>query len=96
VTRLRRGEERAGVRRVLKIIETCRPKIVCFIGKIAFNKFFGSRKCDWGWQAGINDSKVFLMHFPIRGPAQVRVDELREVKVASEDRRLRDAEVRAA
>ena len=53
VTQLKHGEEQAGVKRALKIIETCKPKVVCFIGKIAFKKFYGIRKCDWGWQAGI-------------------------------------------
>jgi TDG/mug DNA glycosylase family protein len=95
VTQLKCGEERAGVRRALKIIRSCKPRVVCFIGKIAFNKFYGNRKCDWGWQAGINDSKVYLMHFPIRGPAQVRVKELQEVKAASEDQRLGDVRVSA-
>jgi hypothetical protein len=28
------------------------------------------------------------MHFPIRGPAEVRVKELREVKEASDDQKL--------
>ena len=53
VTQLKHGEEQAGVKRALKIIGTCKPKVVCFIGKIAFNKFYGIRKCDWGWQARI-------------------------------------------
>ena len=83
VAQLKNGEEQAGVGRALKIIRTCKPKVVCFIGKIAFNKFYGSRKCEWGWHVGINDSKVYLMHFPISGPAEVRVKELREVKAAS-------------
>ena len=82
VTQLKHGEEQAGVKRALKIIETCKPKIVCFIGKIAFKKFYGIRKCDWGWQAKIRSSRVYLMHFPIRGPAKVRVKELREVKAS--------------
>ena len=30
------------------------------------------------------------MHFPIRGPAEIRVKELREVKAASEDQRFGD------
>ena len=88
VTQLKNGEERAGVRRALKIIRTCKPKVVCFIGKIAFNTFYGCRKCEWGWQSGINDSRVYLMHFPLRGPAEIRVKELREVKTASEDQKL--------
>ena len=88
VTQLKNGEEQAGVKRALKIIQTCKPKVVCFIGKIAFNKFYGSRKCEWGWHVGINGSRVYLMHFPIRGPAEIRVKELREVKAASEDQSL--------
>ena len=57
--------------------------MVCFIGKIAFNTFYGRRKCDWGWQPEIAGARVYLMHFPIRGPASVRVKELKEVKRAS-------------
>ena len=65
VTRLKKGEEQAGIRRALRIIRRYRPKVVCFIGKIAFNTFCSSRKCDWGWQAEIEGTKVYLMHFPI-------------------------------
>jgi double-stranded uracil-DNA glycosylase len=84
VTELKRGEEQAGVRRALRIIRSCKPRVVCFIGKIAFNTFYGSRKCDWGWQSAIEGIPVYLMHFPIRGPASVRVKELQELKKASE------------
>jgi double-stranded uracil-DNA glycosylase len=87
VTQLKHGEEQAGVRRALKIIEACKPRVACFIGKIAFNKFYGSKKCEWGWQVRISDSRVYLMHFPIRGSAEVRIKELREVKKASEDQK---------
>ena len=83
VTELKKGEEQAGIRRALRIIRTYKPKVVCFIGKIAFNKFHGSRKCDWGWQMEIDDAKVYLMHFPIRGLASIRVTELNEVRLAS-------------
>jgi TDG/mug DNA glycosylase family protein len=79
VTELNKGEERQGVRRVLRIIRTLDPKVVCFIGKIAFNTFHGSRVCDWGWQKEIEGAKAYLMHFPLRGPADVRVKELREI-----------------
>ena len=84
VAQLKNGEEKAGVIRALKIIRTYKPKVVCFIGKITFNKFYGNRKCEYGWHVGIDDSRVYLMHFPIRGPAEIRVKELREVKAASE------------
>ncbi len=84
VTELKKGEEQPGVSRVSKLIQVCKPKVVCFIGKIAFNTFHSSRKCDWGWQTAIADVRVYLMHFPIRGPAEVRVNELRELKTASD------------
>jgi TDG/mug DNA glycosylase family protein len=83
VTMLKKGEEEAGIRRALKIIRSCKPRVVCFIGKIAFNTFYRTRKCDWGWQTEINGVPVYLMHFPIRGPASVRVEELKELKRAS-------------
>ena len=84
VTELKRGEEEAGIRRALKIIRKLKPRVVCFIGKIAFNTFCGSRQCDWGWQREIEGTRTYVMHFPIRGPATVRVLELREVKQASD------------
>jgi TDG/mug DNA glycosylase family protein len=83
VTKLKKGEADAGVKRALRIIRRCKPRVVCFIGKIAFNTFYRTRKCDWGWQAKIYGAKVYLMHFPIRGPGAIRVQELREVKQAS-------------
>ena len=83
VTMLKKGEEEAGIRRALKIIRNCKPRVVCFIGKIAFNTFYRTRKCDWGWQTDIDGTPVYLMHFPIRGPATVRVEELKELKRAS-------------
>jgi double-stranded uracil-DNA glycosylase len=83
VTMLKKGEEQAGIRRALKIIRSCRPRVVCFIGKIAFNTFYQTRKSDWGWQIKIDGVPVYLMHFPIRGPASVRVKELQELERAS-------------
>ena len=89
VTKLKKGEAEAGIKRALRIIRRCKPRVVCFIGKIAFNTFYRTRKCDWGWQARIYDAKVYLMHFPIRGPGAIRVQELKEVKQASD--RLRSS-----
>lgn len=79
VTELKKGEEAEGVRRLLEVIRTMRPKVICFIGKIAYNTYNGGRKCEWGWQSDIEGTKTYLMHFPIRGPAEVRVQELREI-----------------
>jgi hypothetical protein len=39
-----------------------------------------SQKCDWGWQTKIGSAGVFLMHFPIRGAAAIRVEELAELR----------------
>ena len=85
VTELKKGEEQAGISRALRVIRNYRPKVVCFIGKIAFNTFYSSRKCEWGWQTEIEGTRAYLMHFPIRGPASVRVRELSEVKLASDN-----------
>ena len=85
VTKLTRGDEQAGIKRALETIRTKRPKVVCFIGKITLNKFQGSLACDYGWQENIGNSRAYLMHFPIRGPASIRVRELRDVKRASDE-----------
>ncbi|MGB7792352.1 MAG: hypothetical protein WBL39_14185 [Terrimicrobiaceae bacterium] len=82
------GEEREGVRRALPIIRTCRPKVVCFIGKVTFNTFYNRRKCDWGWQTEIGGARVYLMHFPIRGAAAIRLKELEELKRATDDSQI--------
>ena len=83
VTELKKGEEQAGIKRARETIRAHKPKVVCFIGKITLNTFRGSRTCDYGWQENIGHSRVYLMHFPIRGLASVRVRELSEVKQAS-------------
>jgi TDG/mug DNA glycosylase family protein len=87
VTELRRGEAKPGVERLLRDIRTCRPRIVCFIGKVTYNVFRGSLECDYGWQENIDGSWVYVMHFPIRGPASIRIEELRELKAASSHRK---------
>ncbi|MCP5426391.1 MAG: hypothetical protein H6970_15200 [Gammaproteobacteria bacterium] len=84
VTKLKHGEERAGIKRALNVIRTYRPNVVCFIGKVTFNTFQGCRQCQYGWQKNIERSRTYLMHFPIRGLASIRVRELREIKQASE------------
>jgi|ERR1035437_10351456 TDG/mug DNA glycosylase family protein len=84
VTMLAKNEEQMGVRRAIKLIRTRRPKVVCFIGKVTFNKFHGRRECDFGWQKKIENTAVYLMHFPIRGLASIRVRELRAVKRAAD------------
>ena len=79
VTLLIKGEEEQGRLKTQKIIKAQRPKVVCFIGKITYQKYIGSKDFTFGWQTDIYDSKAFVMHFPLRGKAEVRICELREV-----------------
>lgn len=79
VSQLKRGEENSGRRRILRLISTNKPRIVCFIGKVTYSKFVGHNDFDFGWQNDICGSKAYVMHFPIRGRAEVRVRELKEV-----------------
>lgn len=80
VTQLRRGDEKRGVQRALRIIRKYKPRVVCFIGKVTFNTFRGSTRCDYGWQENLFHSRVYVAHFPLRGLASIRVREFREVK----------------
>ena len=79
VADLKKDEEKKGARRLLKIITSRRPNIVCFIGKITFLKFAGKKTAEYGNHGRIGSSILYVMHFPIRGPSSVRVDELRLV-----------------
>ncbi|MEM3227963.1 MAG: mismatch-specific DNA-glycosylase [Candidatus Micrarchaeaceae archaeon] len=75
---LRRGEEKYGVERVRRLIAIHKPIVVCFIGKVTFAKFSGSKKFGLGFQQrGMGSSKVFVSSFPIRGPAITRIKEFR-------------------
>jgi len=85
VTELKKGEEQPGVERLLRFIRTYKPRIVCFVGKVTYNTFRGSRDCSYGWQENLGDSRVYVMHFPIRGPADIRIRELEELKTASRE-----------
>ena len=79
VTLLKNGEELPGRKKIESIIKAQKPSVVCFIGKIAYEKYVGSKKFDFGWQDDIHTSKVFVMHFPLRGEAIVRIRELKTV-----------------
>ena len=85
ITGLKKGEELPGRRRISRIIKTEMPTIVCFIGKVAYEKYIGSKTFSFGWQESINQSRIFVMHFPLRGEAIVRTRELREVVQATLD-----------
>lgn len=79
VTKLAKGEELPGRKKVSRIIMSQSPNVACFVGKVTYEKYVGSRDFSFGWQEGIGESKVFVMHFPLRGEAIVRIRELQEV-----------------
>ncbi|MCL4468613.1 MAG: mismatch-specific DNA-glycosylase [Deltaproteobacteria bacterium] len=76
ITELEKDEEIPGRKRIYNIIRLYRPVVACFIGKIAYQKFLGSKEVSFGWQNDIHKSRVFVMHFPLRGKAAVRIREL--------------------
>ena len=83
VSQLKRGEELKGRKRIERAIRTNEPKIVCFIGKVTYSKFTGRNNFEFGWQEDIYNSRAYLMHFPIRGEARIRIKELREINKAA-------------
>lgn len=82
ITALKKDEEIPGRKRITRIIQKEAPSVVCFIGKITYQKYLGSKEEDFGWQDDIFKSRVFVMHSPLRGEASVRVKELKEIKRA--------------
>lgn len=76
---LKKGEEKKGVAKVIKVIRVYQPKVICFIGKVTYSKFTRQSKVDTGWHEQINSSKVYVMHFPIRGAASIRIEEFKEI-----------------
>ena len=79
VIELKPGAESPGVRRVLRLIHLRQPQVVCFIGRITYEKFLGRKNFRFGWQKPIGRSQIFVMHFPIRGAASVRIRELKRI-----------------
>ena len=82
ITEIKKGEELPGRKKIFRIIKVELPKIVCFVGKVAYEKYVGSKDFSFGWQGNIGESKVFVMHFPLRGEAIIRVREMRKIKLA--------------
>lgn len=75
-----KNEEIPGRQRITKIVRTESPRVVCFIGKITYQKYIDTKEVDFGWQEDIDISKVFVMHAPLRGEAIVRIRELQQIK----------------
>lgn len=83
ITELSKGEETTGKKRTVRIIKAEKPSVVCFVGKISYQKFTGLKQFDFGWQSDIFGSKAYVMHFPLRGEASIRIRELRTVGKAA-------------
>ena len=79
VSELISGEEKEGKARLEEAIIKYTPKVVCFVGKVTYEKFSGRKNFDFGWNGSLFGSKVYVMHFPLRGKASVRVKELKIV-----------------
>lgn len=82
ISYLKKGEETAGRNRINRIAKSQKPKVICFIGKITYQKYRGSNTTDFGWQEDIHESKVFVMHAPLRGKAEIRIDELKLIQTS--------------
>jgi TDG/mug DNA glycosylase family protein len=83
ITALKKDEELPGQRRIRAIIKEERPAVVCFVGKIAYKKFSGLKNFSFAWQEDIYSSKVFVMHYPLHGKADIRIGELKKVALAA-------------
>lgn len=80
ISDLKKGEEEPGRKRLARIIKNYKPKIVCFVGKITYQKFTGKKNFDYGWQMPEIQSLMYVMHTPLRGLASIRVKELKIIK----------------
>jgi len=77
VLSLNKGEENTGRKKILNIIKNYKPRVVCFIGKISYEKFSHEKKISFGWQDDIYHSKSYVMHFPLHGKASIRIKDLK-------------------
>lgn len=83
VTMLERNEEIAGRERALDIIGSYKPAIVAFIGKVTYRKYAGLDDVDFGWTDDVCDSRAYVLRFPIRGKASIRVEELERINASA-------------
>ena len=79
ITGIEKYEHLPGRKKIYRIIKRETPKVVCFIGKVTYEKYFGSKDFTFGWQKNIGVSKAFVMHFPLRGEAIIRIKELKKI-----------------
>lgn len=50
VSELKKGEETTGRKKISRIIRTEKPKVVCFIGRVTYEKYVDSKDFSFGWQ----------------------------------------------
>ncbi len=80
ISELLKFEELPGRKKITLIIKTEQPKVICFIGKVTYERYTGSKNFVFGWQENIDESAVYVMHAPLRGKAIVRIEELQKIK----------------
>jgi len=83
VSEIKQKEAIPGSLRIISAIKYYRPSVVCFIGKGTYQLFTQDSDCKYGWQPVIDSSKVFVMHSPIHGYANIRINELKEIGQAA-------------
>ena len=79
VSELKKGEEEYGIKRMLRAVKRYRPILVCFIGKVTYKTFNKGASAGYGFKGDLFGSRAYLCHFPIRGPASVRIREFRRL-----------------
>ena len=90
VSKIHTGEELPGRKKICSIIKEEKPKVVCFIGKITYEKYINSKDFTFGWQKeSIGETKFYVMHFPLRGEAVIRINELKEIAAAAIKQNIR-------
>jgi len=78
---LKRGEESNKIVKIRNLIRRRTPKLVCFIGKVTYEKFSGAESVSTGLlKEKVEGCRTFVVSFPIRGPNSVRINELRRIK----------------
>lgn len=84
VSKLTQKDAYEGRLLITEAIKVYKPSVVCFIGKVTYSLFSGSRDFSFGWQRPIGSSKVYAMHYPLRGPASIRIKDLKIVYAAAQ------------
>ena len=81
VSQLKRGEEAKGIERLMRMVREKKPKVVCFVGRVTYEKFAHKKRFEFGLQRErILGLLVFVARFPIRGPSGIRIRELKRLK----------------